>query len=66
MDKRVLLIREVAKYLACSERTVYRLISDGELSAFRIRSSLRVTVEALDLYKKNQISLFQQETGINY
>lgn len=36
-------IPETARLLAVSRPTVYRLISDGELSPIRLRSHLRVS-----------------------
>ena len=48
-------IREVAEKLGCSERTIYRLIGDGEIIAFKVRGSLRVTGESLDEYRQRQI-----------
>ena len=57
-------VDEVAEVLNSSSRTVYRLIADGELLAFRVRSSLRVKQESLDIYIKAQIQKFQFEEGI--
>ena len=57
-------VDEIAKTLNCSSRTVYRLISDGELAAFRVRSSLRVRAASLDLYIQKQIRTFQFTEGI--
>ena len=45
---------EIAEILNCHRRTVYRLIEDGELEAFRVRSSLRVSTEQLESYIKRQ------------
>jgi len=63
--KKLYRVDEVADILNCSSRSVYRLISAGELRAFRIRSSLRVSREGLDLFIQRQISKFQEEEGIN-
>lgn len=35
-------IRDTADILSASERTVYHLISDGEIIAFKVRGALRV------------------------
>ena len=62
---RTLIIKEVAERLKCSERTVYRLISEGDLPAFRVRSSLRVKTESIEAYVEKQVMEFQEETGFN-
>ena len=62
--KKLYRVDEVADILNCSSRSVYRLISDGELRAFRIRSSLRVSREGLDLFIRRQIQKFQEEEGL--
>jgi excisionase family DNA binding protein len=48
--KRFLSIREVAEELGISERSVWRLIEDGELPVHRFGSSTRVKREDLDAY----------------
>ena len=65
--KKLLRVGEVADGLNCSTRTVYRLIADGELSALRIRSSLRVYSESVDDYLRREKMKFQcemNETGV--
>lgn len=62
--KRFYRVKEAAEVLNCSTRTVYRLIDTGELLAFRIRSSLRVSIESIDEYIRRQISAFQENEGI--
>ncbi|HUV59156.1 MAG TPA: helix-turn-helix domain-containing protein [Desulfatiglandales bacterium] len=52
--KKSLRIDEVSEVLNCHRRTVYRLIEDGELEAFRVRTSLRVRTEELESYIKRQ------------
>ncbi len=54
-------VDQVAERLNCSPRSVYRLIVDGALPAFRIRSSLRVPVDAVEAYIGRQILEFQKE-----
>ena len=61
---RVLRPDQVAEILKVSRRTVYRLVSEGELEAFRVRGSLRVRQSDVDRYIRRQIAVFQRETGI--
>jgi len=55
---------EVAKVLDISRRSVYRLICDGELTAFKVGSALRITAESLEMFKKRKIKQFQEENAI--
>jgi|GEM_PF-5377886 len=59
--KQSLRIREVAEVLNCSVRTAYRLVEMGDLPAFRVRTSLRVPAEALESYRQQQISRYEDE-----
>lgn len=47
---RVLTVAEVAKRLSCGTGSVYRLISDGDLAAFRVGRLLRVRESALSAF----------------
>lgn len=50
--------KQVAIRLGVSQRTTYRLISDGDLIATRIRGQWRVSEEALTVYlSKNTTAL---------
>ncbi len=60
-----LTIKAVAGILGASTRTIYRLIADGELTAFKLRGALRVTEESLDAYRIRQISKYIEENGIS-
>lgn len=65
--KSLLTVLEAAKILNCSSRTVYRLAKGGELKACRIRNSIRIVADSLDLYIEKSISQFQLEHGVyNY
>ena len=55
---------EVAKLLDISRRSVYRLILQGELTAFKIGSALRITGESVELFKKRKIKEFQESNAI--
>ncbi len=66
--KRILRVDEVAEYLQVSCRTVYRLIDEGFLEAFRVstgNSALRVTAEALTAYEDRQKSALVPENCDN-
>lgn len=49
---------EVADYLSVSKKTIYRLVSDKELVAAKIRGSLRIKVDSLRRYERKQVQLF--------
>jgi len=59
-------VDEAAGILHCSQRTCYRLIYEGQLLAFRLRSSLRISGESIDLYIQSQVLEFQEKEGIEY
>jgi len=61
---RVLRPDQVAEILDVSRRTVYRLVAEGELEAFRVRGSLRIRESAVRAYIRRQIALFQAENGV--
>ena len=48
--KRYYRMEEVAAYFDISERTVYRLLDEGDLQATRIRKCLRVSAEEIRRY----------------
>lgn len=49
-EGRLLRVREVAEALSVSTMTVYRLIKDGELQAFRVGHGWRVPEDDLRSY----------------
>ena len=49
-EGRLLRVREVAEALSVSNMTVYRLIRDGQLAAFRVGHSWRVPEANLHRY----------------
>jgi excisionase family DNA binding protein len=60
-----LTIESAAEILSCSARTIYRLLAEAEIIAFRLRGRLRITEASLDAYQRRQIAKFQQELEIN-
>ena len=48
MKNRVLTVREVSRYLRVHPSTIYRMLKQNQLPAFRVGSDWRFTVEAID------------------
>jgi excisionase family DNA binding protein len=43
-------IQEIASILKISEKTVYRLVKNGELPILRVRRRIRITSKALEQF----------------
>ena len=54
MSDEILTIKELSAYLKISEKTVYRLLSKGEIPAFKVGTAWRFTKEAIDLWIQDQ------------
>ena len=63
--KKSLSLKTAADLLGSSTRTIYRLITDGELTAFKVRGSLRIPEESLEEYQRRQILKFAEDNGIS-
>ena len=65
--KRHFNVHEVADLLNCSVKSIYRLISDGQLIAFRLRQggSLRIPRNSVDDYIKRRIINYQLEKDLD-
>ena len=61
---RNLTLKTTAALLGSSIRTIYRLIADGELTAFKVRGTLRIPEESLEEYRRRQILKYTEENGI--
>jgi excisionase family DNA binding protein len=48
MDTDIITIREVAEYLKLTEKTTYRLASEGELPGFKVGGSWRFKLKDLE------------------
>ena len=48
MTERILTVREVANMLKLNEKTVYRLVAEAQLPAFKVGGSWRFRVKDLD------------------
>ena len=54
MAEDILTIREVADYLKVTERTLYRLVQDGKLPAFKVGNSWRFRRQDLERWISEQ------------
>jgi len=66
VERKYLKPDEIAWELRVSTRTVYRLISEGELIAFAIRKggAVRIPRNSLDRFVENQTEKYQFDNGI--
>lgn len=46
-DNPLMTVRQVAEALGVCDKTVYRMISDGQLKAVRVRNAWRVSADEL-------------------
>jgi excisionase family DNA binding protein len=53
VQTKVLTVREVSEYLRVHPSTVYRLLRQHQLPAFRVGSDWRFNVEAIDRWRAN-------------
>lgn len=53
---RILTLAEAAEYLHTSYSTVYRLVIEGSLDAFRLRNSWRTSTAACEAYVRRQFA----------
>ncbi len=69
MTERTLTIKEIAKYLNVTERTIYNLLDRGELPGFKVGASWRFKKEDIDKWiedsKKMSISAKKQQNKRN-
>jgi len=57
MEREILTLRETAEYLCCSRMTIYRLLRQGDIPAFRIgiaRGAWRFMREPLDNWMESR------------
>ncbi len=55
MDDEILTLKEVAGYLKVTEKTIYRLLTDNKLPAFKVGGSWR--------FKKADMNTWIQQQG---
>lgn len=63
---RSLTLKEAADLLGGSTRTIYRLIADGELTAFKMRGALRIHEASLEEYRRRETLKYSEANGINF
>jgi len=56
-QKNVLTVRELAAYLSVHPSTVYRMLKDGTIPAFRLGSDWRFNLESIDKWRKSRESV---------
>ena len=61
--KPLMTAQEVARILNCSQRTVYRLLSDGQLEGGKVKGAIRIVPDSVDRYIERIVSAFQLENG---
>jgi excisionase family DNA binding protein len=53
---KIITLREVSEYLRVHTTTVYRLLKQGKLPAFKVGSDWRFDIDAIDLWRREQES----------
>lgn len=53
--KRYYRVDEVAHYFSVSDRTIYRLIDNGDIKAIRLRDCIRVSAEEIRAFEERGI-----------
>ncbi len=54
MPDDVLTLKEVAEYLKVTERTIYRMVADRKIPAFKVGGSWRFRLVEIDSWIKDQ------------
>jgi excisionase family DNA binding protein len=67
-NEKSLRVDEAAEVLGCSSRQIYRLISEGQVRAFRVGKirGLRVIESSLHDFVDRRLSAFELENGLFY
>jgi excisionase family DNA binding protein len=63
MPRDIFTLREVAHYLKVTERTIYRLVAEHRIPAFKVGGSWRFRQADLDRWMRNQMYLGEQAPG---
>jgi excisionase family DNA binding protein len=56
MTAKIMTVREVSEYLRVHSTTVYRLLKQDKLPAFRVGSDWRFNADAIDFWRRGQES----------
>ena len=57
LDAEIMTLEEVAAYLRCSPVTVYRLLKNGELRAFKVGNFWRVSRSSFDAWMVEKVKV---------
>ena len=60
MAKDILTIKEVAEYLKVTERTLYRLVQEGKIPAFKVGGSWRFQLADIEAWIAKQKDILQK------
>jgi excisionase family DNA binding protein len=63
--KRLLRLDEAASLLDISPRTIYRLVSSGDLPALKVRGGIRIDTQDLNTYIEKQKTIFAIDFGFS-
>ena len=61
MPEDVLTLKEVAEYLKVTERTIYRMVADRKIPAFKVGGSWRSRLGEIDEWIKSQTHELDQD-----
>ena len=61
MPEDVLTLKEVAEYLKVTERTIYRMVADRKIPAFKVGGSWRFRLGEIDEWIKSQTHELDQD-----
>jgi excisionase family DNA binding protein len=62
-DTKVLTVRELATYLHVHQTTIYRLLKNRELPAFKVGSDWRFNVETIDQWRMGKTARPERQRG---
>ena len=63
MQEKLLSTVQIASYLGVDKFTVYRLVTQGKLPAFKVGNQWRFRKRAVDMWLEQQSNLVNVETG---
>ena len=49
-QEKIYTVKEIAEILRTTKRTVWKLVRDGEIEAFKVRDEYRITQRALEAF----------------
>ncbi len=54
--RRILTVSDLSEYLQIHRTTIYRMLKEGRLPAFRVGSDWRFSLEAIEQWQREQMS----------